>query len=212
MYFGQWVIFVDKPHLVFVSIHRGREEGRVHAGAIGALQIVKVDHRHFCIRIAANRPPGNIDVEDGIFGEIEALQARQLLVIGGNEKVDDLFGQIHGTTSSAECRSRRFGLRSAGRGRRKIRAGCRTANGPSLRCADSMPHPDVPVPVDWALQPTARHKASRPAKKCMRDKVIILLCKDIPAEPRPSAGMHHSYVTDKWTHKTAKGKQERDRD
>ncbi len=45
----------------------------MHACAIGALKIVKVDHRHFGIRVAANRASCNVNVEDGILAEIEGF-------------------------------------------------------------------------------------------------------------------------------------------
>ena len=80
--FGQWIIFVDKADFVLVAIERLREQGRVHARAVGALQVVEVDHGHFGGWISTDRATGYVDIEDRILCEVEGLEARQLCVVG----------------------------------------------------------------------------------------------------------------------------------
>jgi len=63
----------------------------VHARAVGALQIVEVNDGHFCVWISANRPTGDVDVKDGIFGEVEGLKASELRIVGRDAEADFLF-------------------------------------------------------------------------------------------------------------------------
>jgi len=91
MNFGQRIIFVDEADLVLVAVKRLRKKGRMHARAVGALQIVEVNDGHFCVWISANRPTGDVDVKDGIFGEVEGLKASEFCIVGRDEEADFLF-------------------------------------------------------------------------------------------------------------------------
>src|SRR3569833_1238765 len=85
---GERIVFVDETNLVLVTVHSLRKKGRVHAGTIWALQIVEVDYGNFCVWVSANGTAGNVDVEDGIFGEVERFEPREFCVVRGDEKVD----------------------------------------------------------------------------------------------------------------------------
>ena len=54
----------------------------MHAGAVGALQVIKVDHGDLCVRIAADRTSLHIDGRRWILRQIESLEARQRLAVG----------------------------------------------------------------------------------------------------------------------------------
>src|ERR1700676_2789668 len=56
------VILVDEPHLILVALHCVREQGLVHAGAVRAFQVIVVDDRNLCFRVAADGPSSHIDV------------------------------------------------------------------------------------------------------------------------------------------------------
>jgi len=84
----QRVILVDVPHLVFVARQGVGKQRLVHAGAVGAFQIVEVDHRDLGRWIAANGPAGNVDRKQRVLVQAESVQVGQGLAVGGDEEVD----------------------------------------------------------------------------------------------------------------------------
>jgi hypothetical protein len=66
------------------------KERLVHAGAVGALEVVEVDDGDLGGGIAADGAAGNVDAGAGILGQVEGLKARQLLAVGRDEEVDHL--------------------------------------------------------------------------------------------------------------------------
>jgi len=53
----------------------------VQAGAIRALEIVKVDDGHLGVGISTDGTAGNVDGKDRVAGEIEFLETRQGLTV-----------------------------------------------------------------------------------------------------------------------------------
>ena len=75
MNFFERKILVDEADLVFVAVERGGKEGLVHAGAVGALEVVKVDDGDLGGGVAADGAVGDVDVRAGFFGEVEGVEA-----------------------------------------------------------------------------------------------------------------------------------------
>jgi hypothetical protein len=58
VHLGERVVLVDEAHLVLVALQGGGKERLVHAGAVGALEVVEVDDRDLGRGIAADGAAG----------------------------------------------------------------------------------------------------------------------------------------------------------
>ncbi len=81
-------VLVDEAHLVLVALQSRRKQRFVHLRAVGALEVVEVDHRHLGCGVSAHRSARNIDVEGWILRQIEGLEPRQRLAVRRNQKVE----------------------------------------------------------------------------------------------------------------------------
>ena len=141
VHFVERVILVNKANLIFVVIERGGKERLVHAGTIGAFQVVEVDHGDLCIGVASNRPARGVDRECGIFIEIKLFQACQGFAIGRDQEV----------IGSCLCSARE------GHGQRFIAGdlawlACANGHRIVLRHVELRPNQDFDVPVDGSVR------------------------------------------------------------
>jgi hypothetical protein len=63
----------------------------MHAGAVGALEVVEVDDGDQGGGVAADGTTGDIDIEGRILSDVEGVELGQGLVVVGDEEVDDGF-------------------------------------------------------------------------------------------------------------------------
>jgi len=85
--FGERVVEVDEADFVLVAIEGHGKELLMHAGAVGALEVVIINDRDLGGGVAANRPVVDRDVPGGNVVEVEGFKARERLVVGGDEEV-----------------------------------------------------------------------------------------------------------------------------
>ena len=85
---GKRVILIDEAHQVFVMVDGRREEFLVHPRAIRALEVVKVDDRHFGVGVATDGTTRDGDGIGGILRKIERVHVDELGVVIGDKEVD----------------------------------------------------------------------------------------------------------------------------
>src|ERR1700724_742852 len=86
--FGERVVLVDEAHQALVVVLRSGKELLVHAGAVGALQIVVVYDRDLGLGVAAHRPLRNRVDRLRVLADVELLEPCQCVAVLGQQKRD----------------------------------------------------------------------------------------------------------------------------